>query len=138
MLLRRSVLGILAACLLLRSAVGASAGDHSVTYAIDAGDKSDVGKIENCEYVHGCIITSKIVGLTIFLDYAYQNREWVVLRIYGPPGCCFSADAARPIYLKIEPTLQRVPIYEGRLRRRNEFVMNNRFGVLYIQFSDLR
>lgn len=136
-LLRRSIFGPVATLLLLSSA-DASAGDYSVTYAIDADAKNDAGKIESCEYSKSCFITSASLGLSIFLSSVREDHRSVELQVYGPSGCCYSADAARSIYLDIKPGLQRVPIYEGRARRRNEFVLNNRFGVLYIEFSDFR
>jgi len=134
-LLRRSIFGLLATLLL--SSVDASAGDYSVTYAIDADAKNDAGKIESCEYIRPCFIASDSLGLSIDLSFIREDHSWAELHVYGPPGCCYSADAARTIYLEIKPGLQRVPIYEGRSRRRNEFVQNKKFGVLYIELSDL-
>jgi hypothetical protein len=136
-LLKRSIFGLVATLLILSSA-DASAGDYSVTYAIDAYAKNDAGKIESCEYLKSCFITSASLGLSIFLNSIREDRRSVELQVYGPFGCCYSADAARSIYLDIKPGLQRVPLYEGRQRRRNEYVLNQRFGVLYIEFSDFR
>jgi hypothetical protein len=136
-LLRRSIFG-LAATLLFLSSADASAGDYSVTYAIDTDAKNDAGKIESCEYARRCVIKSNSLGLSIDLRFIREDHSWVELEVNGPPGCCYSADAASTIYLEIKPALLRVPIYEGRPRRRNEFVLNKKFGVLYIEFSNLR
>jgi len=117
---------------------GASAGEYVVSYAIDAGDLNDVGKIDSCEYDKRCVITSNKTRLSIVLRFMHPDHASVELEVDGPPGCCYSADASKTIFLEILPTLQRVPIYEGRPRRRNEFVLNNRFGILYLEFSNMR
>jgi hypothetical protein len=123
---------------LVRSSAVAAAGDYSVAYAIDAHGKNDAGKVETCEYDSPCEITSSSLGLSIVLDFIRPDHHSVELRVNGPPGCCYSADAAKTIYLKIDPTVLRVRLYEGRSRRRNEFVQNTLFGILYLAFSDMR
>jgi len=133
----RSIGAALLAFFLL-SSTGASAGDYSLTYAIDANGKNDAGKIETCEYVEPCEIRPAGLGLWISLSFIRPDHRWVNLVLYGPAGCCFSADGIRTIYLEIKPGLLRVPIYEGRARRGNEFVQNKRFGILYLEFSNLR
>jgi hypothetical protein len=133
----RSICAAFLAFFLLPSA-GASAGDYSVTYAIDANGKNDAGKIETCVYDKACLIESASAGLSISMDFPRPDHKWVQLEVMGPPGCCYSYDAIRRIYLEIKPGLLRVPIYDGRARRVNEFVQNKRFGVLYLEFSYLR
>ncbi len=120
------------------SNVSAFAGDYSVTYAIDANGRNDAGKIESCEYTRRCEIEPAGWGLHISLGFIYPDHQWVELHVYGPAGCCYSADADREINLEIKPGLLRVPLYQGRPRRGNEFVRNKRFGVLYLEFSSLR
>lgn len=132
----RSVCAALAVFLLSNSS--ASAGDYSLTYAIDANDRHDAGKIETCVYDKPCEIQPIGFGLSIFLSFIRANHRWVELHIFGEPGCCYSADANRTINLEIKPGLLRVPLYEGRKRRQNEFVRNERFGILYLEFSNLR
>jgi hypothetical protein len=122
----------------LLSSAGASAGDYSVAYAIDANGKNDTGKIENCSYDKACEIESASSGLSISMGFFHPDHSGVQLEVRGPPGCCYSADAIRTIYLDIKPGLLRVPIYQGRARRENEFVQNKRFGVLYLEFSNLK
>jgi hypothetical protein len=122
----------------LLSSAGASAGDYSVTYAIDANGKNDVGKIETCDYDKPCEIKPVGFGLWIFLSFIHPDHRSVQLHVFGRRDCCYSADAATTIYLDIEPGLLRVPLYQGRQRRGNEFVKNKRFGVLYLEFSNLR
>jgi hypothetical protein len=124
----------------LLSSAGASAGDYSVAYAIDANGKNDTGKIETCSYDKACEIESAKSGLLISLLFSRPSPDhsWVDMRVKGAPGCCYSADASRVIYLEIKPGLLRVPIYEGKERRVNEFVQNKLFGVLYLEFSNPR
>lgn len=122
----------------LLSGTGAAAADYSVTYAIDANGKNSAGKIETCDYETLCFIEPPGLGLQISLSFNHSDRRWVKLRIDGPPACCYSSDAASEFYLQIEPGLLRVPIYQGRARRRNEFVRNHKFGVVYLEFSSLR
>lgn len=137
MYLMRSICAALLAFLLL-STVDASAGDYSVTYAIDANGKNDAGKIETCNYSKPCEIKPVGFGLWIFLTFIHPNHRWVELDVSGQPGCCYSADADSTINLEIRPGLLRVPIYQGRKRRGNEFVQNKRFGVVYLEFSNMR
>ena len=130
-------MSVIAAALFFFPCPQAAAGDYSVKYAIDAGGKNDAGKIESCEYIRLCFIESDSLGLSIDLSFVREDHSWVELHVYGPAGCCYSADAIRTIYLEIKPGLQRMSIYQGRSRRRNEFVQNRKFGVLYIEISDL-
>lgn len=137
MYLMRLIGAALLAAFLLSSA-SAFAGDYSLTYAIDANGKNDAGKIETCEYDKVCDIESASLGLSISLSFIKPNHRWVELDIFGPVGCCYSADADWTFNLEIKPGLLRVPIYQGRARRGNEFVRNKRFGILYLEFSNLR
>jgi hypothetical protein len=76
----RSIGAALLASFFLFSA-GASAADYSVAYAIDANGKSDVGKIETCNYDKRCEIESANSGLSISLlfprpdpDHSWAHR----------------------------------------------------------------
>ncbi len=137
MYLIRSICVPLLAIFLLSTAK-ACAGDYSVIYAIEANGKDDTGKIETCTYNEPCEIKPVGFGLSIFLSFIQPDHRSVELHVYGRRGCCYSADAAPTIYLDIEPGLLRVPLYEGIQRRGNEFVRNKRFGLLYLEFSNLR
>jgi len=131
------ICAVLFACILLSGTI-ASAGDYTLIYAIDANGKNDAGKIETCEYSKPCGIEPPGFGLMIFLSFIRPGQRSVELHVYGRPGCCYSADAATTIYVDITPDLLRVPLYEGRKRRGNEFVQNKKFGVLYLEFSNMR
>jgi hypothetical protein len=76
--------------------------------------------------------------VTLSLWFVHAGHDSIELEISGPPGCCYSADADRTFYLDTKQGLQRVPIYVGHQRKGNEFVRNERFGVVYLEFSNLR
>jgi len=122
----------------LLSSAGASAGDYSLTYAIDADGSQATGKIETCAYDKVCDTRPAVAGLWISVSFIEPDHRSVELEVRGPPGCCYSYHAARTFYLEVKPGLLRVPIYAGRPRRENELVLNERFGVLYLQFANLR
>jgi len=123
---------------LLFSSAAASAGDYSVAYAIDANGKTDKGIVDTCKYIDVCEITSADLGVTLSLGFTRPDHDSIELEIRGPPGCCYSADAKLTFYLGTRRGLQRVPIYVGHQRKGNEFVRNERFGVVYLEFSNLR
>jgi hypothetical protein len=116
----------------------AFAGDYSVSYAIDANGKIDKGIVDTCKYVEVCGITSAALGVTLSLGFTRPDHDSIELEISGPPGCCYSVDTNRTFYLDTRRGLQRMPIYLGHQRKGNEFVRNERFGFLYLEFSNLR
>jgi hypothetical protein len=67
----------------LLSSAGASAGDYSVTYAIDANGKNDAGKIETCNYDKPCEIEPVGLGLSIFLSFIRPDHRSVQLHVYS-------------------------------------------------------
>jgi hypothetical protein len=125
-------------CLLSNSS--AFAGDYSLTYAIDANGKHDAGRIDICQYDDPCDIepAGLELSISISLSIGRPNYKWAELRVKGPRGCCYSYDAREKFFLEIKPGLLRVPMYQGRSRRENEFVQNRKFGILYLEFSNLR
>lgn len=134
--LRRVVIAIAASGLLIGG--DAFAGDYSVIYAIDANGTTDAGKLDTCTYVKTCEIRSEGLRMRIELHAHWPDRRSVVLTIYGPNGCCYSADANDEFYVDVKPGLQKLRIYAGRRRQQNEFVLNERFGILYVEISDNR
>ena len=131
--------GTIAAAFFLCSCAIAMAGDYSVAYAIDMVVKRDMGTVESCEYDKECVIKSDSLGLSIVLSFPRRKDRWlVVLQVNGPPGCCYSVDAAKKIFLHNTSDLQGATIFEGGPRTRNEFVANKHFANLYFAFSRLR
>lgn len=139
MLLRRSVFGFLAAFFLL-SSVDASAGDYVVAYAFDAGDIQDSGK-QTCEYKSFCTIESEKLKLSILLAFWDPNHRIVTISVSGGKGrwgCCYFSDGVHRIERNVRDSLVRVYVYVGRPRIRNEFIVNEPLGILYLQFSDMK
>jgi hypothetical protein len=54
------------------------------------------------------------------------------------PDCCFFPDAVSDFDFEFEEPFVKIGIYEGRPRKRNEFVLNSPLGILYLQFSDTK
>src|SRR3954453_23800308 len=123
---------------LLGSGAKALAGDYIVHYALEVDGKTDAGTMESCEYVRRCQILSSATGVQVTLNFIYPEHRVVHARVQGQPGCCYFADAVDSVSLNPKSSFHHLDIFEGRARRRNEFVDNRRVGVLYLSFSDLR
>jgi hypothetical protein len=137
----RSTLAALLAFLLL-SSVDASAGDYTVAYAFDAGDQTDAGKIETCEYTKFCWIKSEKLKISVLLSFWRPGRNEVDIQIYPDKGrssaCCYFADGVASVVRNVRASLIRLHVFEGRRRTRNEFIQNAPLGILYLQFSDMK
>lgn len=139
MLPRRSIYGLLAGALLL-STVDASAGDYTVSYAFDAGDINDAGKA-TCEYKSYCKIKSKKQKLSIELAFHDPDHRIVTIWVSGEEGrwgCCYFSDGVDSIKRNARDALIRLYVYVGRPRIRNEFILNEPLGILYLQFADMK
>jgi hypothetical protein len=129
----------------LLPSVAASAGDYTVSYAFDAGDVNDAGKTEECEFAHVCRITSEKLNLTISLSFFYPDHDHprhheVHVRVYGSNGgtaCCYFADGVDSVVRDAGSSI-RLHVYRGRKRIRNEYIQNEPFGTLYLQFPDMK
>lgn len=116
----------------------ALAGDYTLNYAIDANGQTGTGKVESCRYEKTCEINSAGLELSLSLDPVGPEGPLLTLNVQGPADCCYSADAALDFYVRVNPGLLRVPVYRGKLRKGDEFVRNERFGTVYLEFSNLR
>jgi hypothetical protein len=114
----------------------AAAADYIVSYALDVDGKTDAGKADTCEYVRPCEIES--AGMRIILNFTYPDHRSVYANVYGRTGCCYFADGVDSISLDPRESLHHLVIFEGKARRRNEFVENRKVGILYLRFSDMR
>jgi hypothetical protein len=113
----------------------AATGTYAVEYIITTPIKSDYGKIETCRYGNTCQIRSESLRLWINL-YVFPRRHNGSVSIFGEPGCCFFSDGVRDLEINPSRLPIRVPIFVGRARRGLEIILNNSFGVLYLNFSD--
>ncbi len=135
---RRSIYGWLAGVFLL-SSVEASAGDYTV-YAFDAGDIDDAGKV-TCKYKSFCIIKSEKLKLSIWLAFWDPNHRDVTVSVSGEKGrwgCCYFSDGVDRVKHNARDSLIRLYVYVGRPRIRNEFIINEPLGILYLKFLDLK
>ncbi len=136
-LLKRAVWVLLVA--FLWQSPQAFAGDFTVAYAFEVGDQIETGKMSECEYRYFCTISLKKLGLYVDLSFWDPKRNMVVVGAHGDrrPNCCFFADGARSVSRSARSMI-RLNVYEGHARRGNEFVRNAPFGVLNLQFSDMK
>jgi hypothetical protein len=123
---------------LLCSGGKAAAADYVVNYAFDLEGKTDAGRKETCEYVRPCQIESESLGMRIILVFTYPDHRSVYVTVHGKLGCCYFSDGVDSISLDPKSSLHHLKLFEGKARRRNEFVGNTKVGVLYLTFSDLQ
>src|SRR4029079_11852387 len=114
-----------AAALLALPSADVSASEYSLNYAIDANGKTDAGKIV-CDYDKICKIVPVGFRMSLSISFILPGHSSAHLEVVGGLGCCYSDDANKTFYLDIEHGLLRIPLYEGRARRVNEFVQNRR------------
>ena len=135
-------IGVLFLMFFLLPSAGASAGDYTVSYALDAGDTQDVGKSEECTFEHYCDVASRKLDFNISLSFYYPERDHpkhneVHIGIRGRNGCCYFSDGVDSVVRDARAFI-RLNIYRGRRRIRNEFIQNEPVGILYLQFSNLK
>jgi hypothetical protein len=97
----------------------ARAGDYQVAYAIDAGGLRESGK-----YVVGA--------------HSGQRRHLVLVDIHDGTNCCYFYDGGYETYLDGDKPYHQLPIFEGRKRLGNEFVLNRKIGNIFLSFKDFR
>jgi hypothetical protein len=134
-----------AALLVLFVLLGAEAraGDYTVSYAFDGKDSNEVGTARECSYDALCTIELRQIDLKVSMSLGRDGsgREQISISIHGGLslglGCCYFADGVNHLFFGFQPFVH-LGVYEGRPRRRNEWVLNSYFGVLYLQFSDMK
>lgn len=143
-MLLRAICGMFLLTFWLAPAVGVSAADYKISYAIDAGDINDSGTV-TCDYKSDCEIELKRLDLSIRFRYQHPvSRIGFAIRVSGVgnrSGCCYFADGMDEVVrdVRIDDTI-RLGIYVGRKRSRaSEFLINEPlFGILYLQYSDIK
>jgi len=136
--LLRAAYVVLPAFLFL-SSVSASAGDYAVSYALDTGDLIEAARTEKCEYRQACEINLEKAELTISLTFWRPDHNEVHVGVSGQRlGCCYFTDGVESVYRDVRGTTIRLPVFEGRARKRNEFIQNILVGVLYLRFSNTK
>ena len=120
----------------------AFAGDYTVSYALDAGDLKDSGTSHDCTYGQSCTIRSDKLDLSVIVAVYLPDRrkpKHASISVLGGRSrldCCFFPDGVSDFDFDFEKPFVKIGVYEGRRRRRNEFVLNSPLGILYLQFSD--
>ena len=139
---RKFCMALVACC--VATSGHAFAGDYIVSYALDAGGLNDSGTIHDCKYGQSCVIKSEKLDLSISVDIYFPRRrtqKLIGIFAYGEkdrPDCCFFWDGESSAHFELQETFVKLGLYEGRARKRDEFVVNAPLGVLYLQFSDMK
>jgi hypothetical protein len=144
----RSLKGLFSAFLVLSClpAFQARAGDYEVAYAINARGVTEKGKSTECTYRDPCKLKLENSSITIIIHFRGFRRSPGAFRaerrsydiyIHGQGNCCYFADADDRVSIDDNGRLRRFPIFEGRRRHRNEYVMNRRIGELFLAFWSL-
>jgi hypothetical protein len=78
--------------------------------------------------------------VSIIFDSLKNRQGYVYIRGDGA-GCCFFSDGAESVQLGPQDSgkrIYRLPIFEGKERKGNEFIKNNQMvGTLYLGFAYL-
>jgi hypothetical protein len=118
--------------------VQARAGDYEVTYAIEAYGVAEEGKSTECTYKSSCSLKfekSKISIMILFRAGAFDIR--IYGHSYAHNGCCYFAFGDDSARINDDQQLHSLPIFEGRKRQENEYVMNRRVGELFLELRSL-
>jgi hypothetical protein len=117
------------------------AGDYSVNYAVDFKDEQEVGKAEECIFGKSCYIKLGKLGVTLTIrvdSLDDQKASAGLTRDRNPNGCCYFFDGVSTKFVKASESPHHLPLYEGGRRRGNEFVLNQRVGMLSFIVSNAR
>lgn len=117
----------------------ARAGDYQVAYAIDAGGLRESGKYVECIYRTACRLNFErtSIHMSVIADEG-QKRHFVFVNIYDGINCCYFYEGDDVTYLDGDRPYHQLPIFEGRKRLGNEFVLNRRIGSIFLSFKDFR
>jgi hypothetical protein len=117
----------------------ARAGDYQVAYAIDAGGLRESGKYVECIYGRACSLKFEKASVHIVVGaHSGQRRHLVLVDIHDGTNCCYFYDGGYETYLDGDKPYHQLPIFEGRKRLGNEFVLNRKIGNIFLSFKDFR
>jgi hypothetical protein len=117
---------------LVASNSNAASSKYSIAYAIEKGGNSERGAFQ-CELRKVC---RQLIGpekLRLTITFMEESDVWVSLS--GRAGCCYFDDANWRAQVDSRRRSHRLPIFEGVARRGNEFVQNDRVGILRLEFE---
>jgi hypothetical protein len=123
----------------LAAASKARAGDYQVAYAIDAGGVREPGKYVECIYRTACRLDFERTSIhMLVIADGGQKRSFVLVNIYDGRNCCYFYDGGNWISLNGDKRYHQLPIFEGRKRVGNEFVLNRKIGNIFLSFEGFR
>jgi hypothetical protein len=108
-----------------------------VAYAIDAGGLRESGKYTECTYRTVCLLNFERASIHMLLT-ADGKGHFVSVYIRDGRSCCYFYDGGNEIYLDGDKPYHQQPIFEGRKRLGNEFVLNRKIGNIFLSFKDFR
>jgi hypothetical protein len=111
------------------------AGNVSVSYAINSYGQQTSGKLTCDDRTRMCSIASPEMRLRVLLVFGPDMKS-VQLSISGEAGCCYFKEGESYGYARVEPGIQRFRFFEGRPRKRNEYIENTPAGTLHLVFLD--
>jgi hypothetical protein len=130
-----------------------TAGDYVVAYAFDAttaedvsadrvGSRNEHGAVRDCRYGAYCAIT--LPKSDLLISFSISGPDQKEVRIAATRGrgysltCCYFSDGEHGAWRTLTSSMLRLWIFEGRPRKRNEYVQNLPVGLLYLRFFDLK
>jgi len=119
------------------AASNARAGDYQVAYAIDARGLTESGKNAECIYEKACRLNFERTSIRILVN-ADRGQKHHLISIYDSANCCYFADGGDMVWLDGDKPFHQLPIFEGRRRLGNEFVLNRKIGDIFLAFGGFR
>jgi len=113
-----------------------AAADYSSVYALEFHGARQTGAFENCEFRRSCIISIKALNLELQIYRSSKEDKQVRVDLLGRAGCCFFEDGKSSTGIDIRKPMQKIVIFEGRARVKNEYVQNTIVGFILLGFSE--
>jgi hypothetical protein len=122
------------------SSFSSLAADYEVNYAVDMrGEVESEGSVE-CSYGTSCWFESKKSHIFVALRFNISPRRRFSVSIYGAEaGCCYFSNGDGTADINVyNNKYAKLDIFEGRGRKGNELILNNKIGTLLLSFKYFR
>jgi hypothetical protein len=127
------ITGIVVAILLLIALVcDAVASEYLVAYAIELDGDTATGRL-TCDFDRSCSGAFDPKVAAIIFVKPRSPFTWEI-SLLAPRGCCLFADGQRSHLVSPASKIYE-PIFVGRGRVGNEYIINNRVGTLTLVFQ---
>ncbi|XUM22260.1 hypothetical protein ACRAVF_01115 [Bradyrhizobium oligotrophicum S58] len=118
------------------------AHDFVLIYAVEANEKMDSGRLDNCDFERICEIRAAGLNIEILVRTDVTGIPTIDMTVRGQPGCCYGADASETFHSAVKLGSLRLAIYRRVLRDRDEFIRNayfqsERIGTIHLRFSQV-